>query len=344
MKYLFELSHPKHFYQFRHVMQMLRRHHTVKIIARNKDVLLQLLQEQDLEYEEYGPHGKTLAGKLFVLSSILLTYVKIIRAYKPDVIVSRSSPYAALLSLFFDVSTIVFPDSEVVAINNKLVAPRASMVITPDNFELDFGEKHYRVRGFFENSYLHPDYFTPSRESLKYLRLRNNETYVVLRFVGWHANHDVNQGGFSLEHKEKLVVELSKQARVFISAESGLPSQLQKYQLNMPASRMHDILHFASLYIGDSQTMATEAALLGTPAIRCNSFVGENDMSNFRLLENKHQLLFNYSSFDDVLTRAVSVLRDPQSKETWQKRRRDYFAETTDMNKQVLDLLKGSLG
>ena len=31
---------------------------------------------------------------------------------------------------------------------------------------------------------------------------------------------------------------------------------------------------FASLYIGDSQTMAMEAAIIGTPSIRFNDFVG----------------------------------------------------------------------
>ena len=31
---------------------------------------------------------------------------------------------------------------------------------------------------------------------------------------------------------------------------------------------------FASLYIGDSQTMSAEAGILGTPFVRFNDFVG----------------------------------------------------------------------
>ena len=39
-------------------------------------------------------------------------------------------------------------------------------------------------------------------------------------------------------------------------------------------SDMHQVMAHASLYIGDSQTMAAEAGVLGVPFIRCNDFVG----------------------------------------------------------------------
>ena len=37
---------------------------------------------------------------------------------------------------------------------------------------------------------------------------------------------------------------------------------------------MHHVMAYASLYIGDSQTMAAEAGVLGTPFVRFNDFVG----------------------------------------------------------------------
>ena len=45
---------------------------------------------------------------------------------------------------------------------------------------------------------------------------------------------------------------------------------------------------FAGLYIGDSQTMAAEAGVLGVPFIRFNDFVGRIGYLNE--LENKYQL------------------------------------------------------
>ena len=42
------------------------------------------------------------------------------------------------------------------------------------------------------------------------------------------------------------------------------------------------------MVVADTQTIVTEAAVLGTPAIRYNSFAGENDMGNFVELEQKY--------------------------------------------------------
>jgi anthranilate/para-aminobenzoate synthase component II len=51
---------------------------------------------------------------------------------------------------------------------------------------------------------------------------------------------------------------------------------------------MHHVMAFASLYIGDSQTMAAEAGVLGIPFIRFNDFVGR--ISYLDELENKYEL------------------------------------------------------
>ena len=52
MKYIFELNHPKHYYQFKYIMQMLKRDgHMVHVLARDKDVLLNVLQEENVSYE-----------------------------------------------------------------------------------------------------------------------------------------------------------------------------------------------------------------------------------------------------------------------------------------------------
>ena len=49
MKYIFELNHPKHYYQFKYVMRILKEHgHEIKVLAREKDVLLDVLKEEFL--------------------------------------------------------------------------------------------------------------------------------------------------------------------------------------------------------------------------------------------------------------------------------------------------------
>ena len=51
---------------------------------------------------------------------------------------------------------------------------------------------------------------------------------------------------------------------------------------------MHHVMAFASLCIGDSQTMAAEAGVLGTPFVRFNDFVGR--IGYLRELEDVYQL------------------------------------------------------
>ena len=60
--------------------------------------------------------------------------------------------------------------------------------------------------------------------------------------------------------------------------------------------------------------MATESALLGTPSIRYNSFVGKNDMSNFVLLEKKYKLLKNFSNFRDAFNCVENFISNSNNK------------------------------
>ena len=53
---------------------------------------------------------------------------------------------------------------------------------------------------------------------------------------------------------------------------------------------MHHVMAFASLYIGDSQTMAAEAGVLGVPFVRFNDFVGR--IGSLRELEDVYRLGF----------------------------------------------------
>ena len=51
---------------------------------------------------------------------------------------------------------------------------------------------------------------------------------------------------------------------------------------------MHHVMAFASLYIGDSLTMAAEAGVLGVPFVRFNDFVGR--IGYLRELEDVYEL------------------------------------------------------
>ena len=340
MKYIFELNHPKHYYQFKHVIAALRHDgHEVKVLARDKDVLLQVLKDEGVEYTVFGEHRKTMRDKLLETPRLIFNYLRIVRRWKPDVIVSKASFYGCFVAKLCGARSVIFPDSEVVKLTNRYVVPLASLVVTPAAFGLEYGAKHVRIKGVFEDCYLAPSVFQPEPAVGASLSDNGNRPYAVLRFVGWYANHDVNNSGFSFEEKKRLIAAIEPYMRVYISSEKPLPSELEHYRLPAPANKIHSVLAFADLYLGDSQTMATEAALLGTPAIRSNSFVGPNDMTNFKVLEENYSLLRNIRRFEDVLP-VVTDFACNSRKSEWQQKQSAYFEAVGDANMQIVQWLE----
>jgi hypothetical protein len=102
---------------------------------------------------------------------------------------------------------------------------------------------------------------------------------------------------------------------------------------------MHDALAAADLLVADTQTMVTEAALLGTPAVRSNSFVGEDDMGNFLELESAG-LVRNCRSADYAIELATELLSDPSTAETWRRRRAAYVGDMVDLTRVLVDVAK----
>lgn len=338
---LFEIAHPKHFHQFKHLIEILKQDNQVYVIARHKDVVVDLLKAEEIPFETYGAHGKSLSEKVLLIPRILKDYFLVCRKFKPTLVISKSSPYAAVIGKVLGFKTCIMNDSEIVGLTNHFVAPLTSLMITPITFPKTKSRKHILVDGLFEEAYLSPEVFMPDVSVLNELGVAYGDQFALLRFVGWYANHDAGNKGFSLKNKVELCELLSQKMKVYISHEGELPYELRSYDLPISPEKIHNVLHFASLYIGDSQTMATEAALLGTPSIRFNSFVGEYDMANFKFLEHE-ELLINVGSFKEVLQK-VTFLIEEKNKEMWMRKRDEYFGQKKSLDAQILGALKSEL-
>jgi hypothetical protein len=94
---------------------------------------------------------------------------------------------------------------------------------------------------------------------------------------------------------------------------------------------MHHALYFADMFIGDSQTMATEAGVLGTPFVRFNDFVGKIGYLNE--LENKYKLGFGFKTnqTQEMLNKVKELLNMPDIKDVFQKRRQKMLADKIDV-------------
>ena len=341
MRILVDIGHPAHVHLFKNMILHLENDgHEVKITARDKDVALQLLDAYELEYENRGKGYGGLLGKATGLMKINYTVYKIARRFKPDILIGVHNPYIAQVGKLLRKPSIIFTDSEPVPIANWLTFPFCSCILLPSCFRKDLGPKSVRYNGYHEIAYLHPNYFDPDPAIVEELNLRKADKFVILRFVAWQASHDIVHSGYNLETKRRLIKEIGKYARVFITSEKPLPEEFEKYRITIPAHRIHDMLYYAQMLVGDTQTMTTEAGILGTPAIRCNSFVGENDMGNFIELEEKYDLIYSYRDPDKALNKALDLLKNDNLKREWQKKREKLLGEKIDVTKFMVEFIE----
>lgn len=261
-----------------------------------------------------------------------------VRVFKPEIVLGFGV-YDAYTSALLRKPCIVFNDSEprcsgiLYRIQYMAFLPFTSIAITPESYLDYLGRKQIKIASYKELAYLHPNYYTPKDDVLDMMGVSKGEDYVLLRFNAFGAVHDVGIRGFSYEDKLRLVRELEKHAKVFISSEKQAPKELEDYVLPVPKKRIHDVIYHAKLLVTDTQTMTTEAAILGTPAIRCNKFVGPNDMGNFIELEKKYGLIYNYklSEKERAIEKAIELVQEGNLKKEWQKKREKLLKEKIDI-------------
>jgi predicted glycosyltransferase len=181
---------------------------------------------------------------------------------------------------------------------------------------------------------LHPNYFIPDKSVLNDLKINPGDKFTILRFVSWQAYHDVGHKGISLDNKIKAVKEFNKYGKVIITSEEKLPKELEQYQATIEPHKMHDAIFYASLLMGESATMASEAAMLGTPAIYL-----DNDGRGYTdELEKKYGLVFNYTeSFEDQLKaiyKGIEILNE--DKVIYNKRREVLLSEKESLTDFML--------
>lgn len=337
MRIIVDIGHPAHVHFFKNAIWNLeKKGHQIKVVSRDKDVVIELLDAYKIPHTvlSTAKHSKVhLFEELFVRESKLYS---IARQFDPDLIMGILSPPVAHVAWALGKKSIIFNDTEHAEIAQKTTYPFCDIICTPTSFKKDVGKKQIRYRGYHELAYLHPAYFSPNPEVLRELDVEPEEPFVILRFISWDAHHDVGQYG--INNKLALVQELEKFGKVFISSEGQLAEEFDKYRIRVPSEKIHSLLYYATLCVGEGATMAVESAILGTPSIYVSSLAGT--MGNFSELEEKYGLLFNYSDSEAALSKAVELIRDPELKKTWSSKRAALLKDKIDVTKFMVELIE----
>lgn len=293
MKILVYMGHPAHFYLYKNAIAQLRADgHQVEILIKKKDILQSLLDNQGWEYHNILQEGRknSKVGMLIGMLKRAWRLNSFVRQYKPDILTGTSVENSFIGPLQrIPVINCNEDDAAVVPLYAKLSYPGADAILNPivcNSGKWD--SKATKYPGYQELAYLHPNHFRADEEVVKGYGINVTKPYFVLRFASLHAHHDNGIKGINTEIAQRLVEILKPHGRIYITSERPLESQFEQYRIKINPLDMHHVMAFASLYIGDSQTMAAEAGVLGVPFVRFNDFVGR--IGYLRELEDVYQL------------------------------------------------------
>jgi len=188
---------------------------------------------------------------------------------------------------------------------------------------------------------LHPNYFKPDPAVLDDLGLSKNDRYIILRFVSWQASHDIGEHGFELTDLRSYIRELENYGKVFITSESSKRG-FEDCKLTVAPEKIHHVLYYATMYIGEGAAMASESAILGTPAI----YVNTQRLGYLEEQEKRYGLVYNFNNPErgtaqkEALSKAVELLEDGNLKSRWQRKREKLLKDKIDVTKFVTEFIE----
>jgi predicted glycosyltransferase len=345
VRLLFDILHPTHVHIFRNLIAELEtRGHQVLITMREKDVARALLDQYGLPYQVVSKQrsGVGLALEFMERGARLWGAT---RRFEPHFMVGCMGPSIASVGRLRRALTrqrariVVFYDTEMATLTNSFVYPLADYVCTADCYQSQVNGNHITYPSYQQLAYLHPKRFTPDPEVVRRLGVDPDSRYFLVRFVSYQASHDLGVNSIPLEKKLALVRALSEHGRVLVSSESSVPAELLPYVLKLPARDMHHVLAFATLLVGESATMASEAACLGVKAVYISPHgrgYTDDQQQRYGLVEN-----FTGQRFSSDWVGAVAALAaDPELRTRSAAARERLLAEKSDVTAWMLEFLE----
>jgi predicted glycosyltransferase len=321
MRIVVDIGHPSQVHFFKNfIKEMEKKGHQVLITVSEKDIAIDLLRAYGFEYTNLSSYGESLLKKIVNVPIMDIKLYKTVRAMKPDIFLGFGSVRAAHVAWLLRKPSIIFDGDDFTFPYYKWFA---GTICVFSGFE-KAGKKIINIPGYKELAYLHPRRFKPDNTN------QDKDPVTILRFVS-RAFHDVGKEGFDPDFKRRLVQELSRYSTVYISSEAPLPADLERYNLNIKPEELHSFLSKANLLVTDSGSMTTEAAVMGIPVVRCNSFIGQHNLGIFRELEDKYGLIFSYRDSNQALKKAIELAKIPDIRIAWEQKRKSLLQDKIDV-------------
>jgi len=269
MRVLFDIVHPADVLFFLNTIQALEvRGDDYLILSRHKDVACELLDQFGFKHKPVSTAG---SGTLKLGIELIKRDIAVLneaRKFKPDVMIGFGGVAISHVGKLLSIPSVSYYAADTATLQNAITWPFITHLYVPEPYAAKTPEgRTTRFKGLKELSYFHPEAFKVDDDKA----LRNGwvagEDNFFVRAVMWRANHDIGKSGWNDETFIGLINKLQLQGKVHISSERDLPATLEDLRYKGAKTEVHHLMAKCKLYVGESATMAQEAAFLGTPAI-----------------------------------------------------------------------------
>ena len=294
----FEVSHPVHVLMLRPAIEHLEGlGYTSRVFARDKDVTLGLL-------DRFGIKARILAkrrrGRLGAVIELIAREARLLRlalSERPEAIIG-TSVHAARVGRLTGAQSIVINDDDAAAVPlfARLAYLLADVLVKPACLAFENHPKQVTYRGNQQLFYLHPARFQPDPQIRGELGISDTQRFGVIRLSALDAHHDTSVRGLQFSHLHEIARRIPQDVVIFASLEAPRDLPQGWRSIHLPPDRLHHVVAAAEFLVGDGQTMTAEAAVLGTPALRLNDFVGR--ISYLKELEG-YGLAFGFRPGDE---------------------------------------------
>ena len=312
------------------IIHLIHNDHKIIVTTRNKDVTNKLLTHYGIEFNCISKPKKNIVGMIFELIQRDVCIFKLHRKHNFSVSIGSTMSIAHLSALFNVPSyNLGEDDDDVVPLYTYITFPFTKKIVSPEVVRYKkWRNKRVLYSSYQELAYLHPNNFIPNEKILNKYNLEKGR-YVIARFSALKAYHDIGKKGIN-DNLWKRIKSMCHGYKIIITRENERSHHIDPWD-------MHDIIAFAKMIISDSQTMTAEAAVLGVPSVRYNSFVGR--ISYLEELEHKYKLTYGFrpGQDDKMIDKINKLLSKKTIYEEWQNRRKKMLSEKVDFNKWIIN-------
>jgi uncharacterized protein len=339
-------AHPSQIWIMDELYKVLKDKYHIIWFCRDKDILLDVAKLKGIKPIVLSTAKTKIIGNAFEFLVNIFKCFYYSYKYKIDLWVSKYGA-AHISAYFMRKKSIAFTDDDVdiIPLTAWTSYPFTETILaTKVTRQGNFSKKFKTINSVFELCYLHPNHFSADKKFLKLLSINDDQEYAIIRLSSLLAHHDGQIKGIDNQLLESIIQLLEKyHIMPLISSEKAIPKRFKAFLFTLPLDKMHHALYYAKLLIGDSQTMASESAVLGTAVFRFSDFTGRlsyiDDLESYGLIQS-----YQTSQGEKLLLDLEHFLQQKNIKKQYKQKQEVLLRDKEDPNtffiNEIENLLK----